>query len=107
VRSFRSLQVNLPADVLQWGLVEPLAVERLIAAEFALSRRDFAEAERIAAIFDHPAPVAYLPFLPQALSIRLSAARGLQAADLVKRYQERIKKLQIHDALTLGTQLRR
>ncbi|HKH84697.1 MAG TPA: protein kinase, partial [Gemmatimonadales bacterium] len=95
VRSFRSLQVNLPADVLQWGLVEPLAVERLIAAEFALSRRDFAEAERIAAIFDHPAPVAYLPFVPASLSIRLQAARGLQRSDLVERYEERLRRLQL------------
>ncbi len=107
VRKFRDIRFNVPADVLDWGLVEPLATERLVLAESALARRDFGEALQITGVFDHPAPVAYLPFLPQALSIRLQAARGLDQRDLVDRYQSRMRALQIHGALTLGAKVRR
>jgi hypothetical protein len=107
VRIFSALRFDVPAEVLEWGLVEPLAVERLVLAESALARRDFGEALRITGVFDHPAPVAYLPFIPQALSIRLQAARGLDQPDLVNRYQSRMRLLQIHGALTLGSKLHR
>jgi serine/threonine-protein kinase len=105
VRKFLGLRFNVPAEVLEWSLVEPLASERLVLAESALARREFGEALRITGVFDHPAPVAYLPFLPQALSIRLQAARGLDQRDLVDRYQSRMRSLQIHGALTLGAKL--
>ena len=107
VLKFRKLQFDVPAEVLQWGLVEPLAVERLVLAESALASRDFGEALRITGVFDHPAPVAYLPFLPQALSIRLQAARGLDQPVLVDRYQDRMRALQNHAPLTLGAQVGR
>jgi tetratricopeptide (TPR) repeat protein len=105
VRIFRELRLDVPAVVLEWGLVEPLAVERLVLAESALARRDFGEALRITSVFDHPAPVAYLPFLPQALSVRLQAARGLDQPELVNRYRSRMRLLRIHAELTLGAKL--
>jgi hypothetical protein len=107
VRKLHSLRFDVPADVLQWGLVEPLAMERMVLAESALTSRDYREALRITSVFDHPAPVAYLPFLPQALSVRLRAARGLDRPDLVNRYQSRMRSLQIHGALTLNSEFRK
>jgi len=107
VRIFRELRFDVPADVLQWGLVEPLATERLVLAQSALARRDYGEAMRITSLFDHPAPVAYLPFIPLALSVRMQAARALDRIDLVDRLQNRMRSLQIHGALTLGAQSRK
>ena len=84
-RAFGALRVNVPSDLLEWGLVEPLPIERLLLARLALARKDFAEADRIASVFSHPAPVAYLPFLPAAREVRRQAARGLRQQDLVAR----------------------
>ena len=81
-RRFGALRVNVPSDLLEWGLVEPLPIERLRLARLALARRDFAEANRIAAVFDHPAPVGFLPFIPAAREVRRRAAQGLGPADL-------------------------
>ncbi|HEX6408718.1 MAG TPA: hypothetical protein VFZ90_16145, partial [Gemmatimonadales bacterium] len=67
----------------------------------------YGEAMRITSLFDHPAPVAYLPFIPLALSVRMQAARALDRTDLVDRLQNRMRSLQIHGALTLGAQSRK
>jgi tetratricopeptide (TPR) repeat protein len=105
VRTFSELRLDVPAVTLEYGLVEPLAGERMVLAESALARRDFGDALRITSVFDHPAPVAYLPFLPQALAVRLQAARGLDRQDLVREYQDRMRQLQIHAGLTLGAKI--
>jgi tetratricopeptide (TPR) repeat protein len=102
VQSFRALRVDAPAEELQWDLVLPLAVQRLVLARFALSQGNFAEALRIAAAFDHPSPIAFLPFLPRALEIRLAAARALGKPDLVSRYEGRLRRLQHSDGIALG-----
>ncbi|MFL5492817.1 MAG: protein kinase domain-containing protein [Gemmatimonadales bacterium] len=94
-QTFRTLRVNVPAEALEWGLAEPMAVEHLVMARFALARGNFAEAHRIAGVFDHPAPIAYLPYLPAALEIRRRAAQGMGRPDLVRRYQERLRRLRI------------
>lgn len=102
VQSFRSLRVNVPADRLEWGLAEPLAAERIVLAKSALSRGDFAEALRVAAVFDHPAPIAYLPFIPVALHLRVRAAQALSRPDLVRNYQARLRQLQLPTRVDLG-----
>ena len=94
VRSFRTLRVNLPAGSLEWGLAEPLALERLVMAQFALARGNFSEAYLVATGFDHPAPVAYLPYLPRSLEIRMRAAEGMGRPDLAARAQARLRRLQ-------------
>jgi hypothetical protein len=75
-RTLGALRANVPSALLEWGLVEPLPVERLLLARLALARKDFAEADRIASVFSHPAPVAYLPFLPAARGVKRQATRG-------------------------------
>jgi hypothetical protein len=94
VSSFRGLRINATGDDLDWGLVEPLALERLVQAKLALDRDRFAEAQQIAADFDHPAPVAFLPFVSLGLSIRLRAAQELGQPDQIARYQSRLRRLQ-------------
>jgi eukaryotic-like serine/threonine-protein kinase len=84
-QGFEALRVNAPSELLEWGLVEPLPVERLRLAGVALARRDFAAADRIASVFGHPAPVAFLPFIPAAREVRMRAAQGLGRPNLAAR----------------------
>jgi tetratricopeptide (TPR) repeat protein len=103
VRSFRKLRINVPADALEWGLAEPMAVERMVMAQFALGRGDFAEAHRDAEMFDHPAPIAFLPYLPESLDIRMRAAQGMGRPDLVARYKARLRQLRLSEEIALGS----
>jgi hypothetical protein len=64
-------------DVLDWDVSESLAPERLLLAELSLARGQPAAAMAIAGIFDHPAPIVFLPFLPASLAIRRDAALAL------------------------------
>ncbi|HEY8256713.1 MAG TPA: protein kinase [Gemmatimonadales bacterium] len=90
---FRALRVTVPAEALEWGLAEPMALERLVIAQYALGHGDAAEAYLAAAGFDHPAPVAYLPYLPLSLDIRMRAAERMGRSDLVSRMQARLRRL--------------
>lgn len=101
LRHLEGLRVDAPFEAVEWGLVEPLPVERLVLARLALARGDFAQAQRIASAFDHPGPVAFLPFLPAALEIRLRAARALGRSDLVRRYEARLHRLQVPQVTAL------
>ena len=80
-------------DVLDWDLSESLAPERLLLAELQLARGRFAEALAVGGMFDHPAPVVFLPFLPASLAIREQAARALGRDDEAKRLHERLVAL--------------
>jgi hypothetical protein len=92
-RSFRALRINVPSVALEWGLAQPLAAERLLRAKVADERRDYVEADRIAGAFDHSSPIVFLPFLPDALSIRLRAARAMGRADLARQLEARLRRL--------------
>lgn len=98
----RRLRVDAPFEAVEWGLVESLAIERLLLAKLALARGDFAEALRSAGVFDHPGPVTFLSFIPAALDVRLRAARSLGRSDLVGRYQARIHRLQYPEMVAVG-----
>jgi serine/threonine protein kinase len=102
VQSFRKLRVTVPADALEWGLAEPLALERLVMAQFALAGGNFSEAYVVATGFDHPAPVAYLPYLPRSLEIRMRAAQAMGRPDLAARFQARLRRLQASSEVALS-----
>jgi hypothetical protein len=91
--SFRAMRVNVPAGKLEWELIEPLPLERLVLARNALAVGDAEQALRAASVFDHPSPIAYLPFLAAGLDLRLAAARRLGRRDLVARYESRLDRL--------------
>jgi serine/threonine protein kinase len=99
---FSSLRVNVPADQLEWDLSQPLPLERLLIARGALARDDPESAIRYATVFDHPAPVAYLPFVAASLDVRLEAAHRLGRRDLVGRFERRLARLQSDQEVTLG-----
>ena len=100
-RSFSALRVNAPSGDIEWGLVETLAAERLVLAEFACSHGHFAAADRVAAVFNHPAPIVFLAFLPAALAVRVCAAEGMGRPDLVKQYEAQLRRLQSDDRVAV------
>ena len=72
---------------------ESLAGERLALAELLLARGQFAEALRVASIFDSQTAVMYLIYLPASLSVRLRAAQALGKAALAERFRARLVAL--------------
>ncbi len=85
-------------EVLDWDLGEPLAPERLLVAQLLLARRQPEEGLSVATAFDHPTPVAFLPFLPASLALRRRAALELNREGDARRFQERLLALgQTHD----------
>jgi hypothetical protein len=62
---------------LDWDVGESLAADRLLLAELLLERGQAAEGMSVAAVFDHPAPAVFLPFLPASLTLRRRAALAL------------------------------
>jgi tetratricopeptide (TPR) repeat protein len=102
VRQFSDLRVEASAGSLEWGLIEPLPIERLVLAKAALEHGNFQQADQLARVFDHPSPVAFLPFIPLGLAIRLRSAQAMGHQDLVARYQYRLRQLQGPDVTALG-----
>jgi hypothetical protein len=90
---FRALTPDAPRDELAWDLGSALAVERLRWAELALARGEPAEAHGVAAVLEHPGPIAFLPFLPASLELRLRAARAMGRNDLANLYRGRLDRL--------------
>jgi hypothetical protein len=70
-----------------------LAPDRLLLAELLLARRQPREAIRTAAVFDHPVPAVFLPFLPASLELRRRAAEVLGAAGEAREYADRLTAL--------------
>jgi eukaryotic-like serine/threonine-protein kinase len=82
--------------VLDYGLVEPLAPERMLLAELLLARGDAEEAYRTAALFDHPGAAIFVPFVARSLELRARAARampGRQWAERARQAEERLNVL--------------
>jgi serine/threonine-protein kinase len=102
MRQFQGLRVDAATEDVEQGLMEPLAIERLLLARLALARGDFARAGDMAGTFDHAGPVTFLAFIPAALEIRLRAARALGRSDLVRRYKARLHRLQAPEVTALG-----
>lgn len=90
-------------DVLDWDVSESLAPERLLLAELSLARGQPAAAMAIAGIFDHPAPVVFLPFLPASLAIRREAALALGRKHDAQRFHARLVALGHTGDVTSGS----
>jgi hypothetical protein len=80
-------------DHLEQDLAEPAAGERLLLAELLLARGDPGAARSAAAILDHPAPTAFLPFLSASLELRRRAAMALGDGREARALQERLLAL--------------
>jgi tRNA A-37 threonylcarbamoyl transferase component Bud32 len=93
ISCLRALSPTARRDSLVGDFAEPLAVERALLADLLLARGEFEEAHWVAAIFDHPAPLVFLPFLGRSLEVRLRAAEALGWEDRAARYRERLRAL--------------
>jgi serine/threonine-protein kinase len=85
---------------LAWDLTYPLAPERMLLARLLLARGDYAEAERVASAFDHQEPIAFLPYLPASLMVRLRAARAL-GRGATETYRNRLRQLGWSDSAAM------
>jgi serine/threonine-protein kinase len=93
IARLRALTPTARRDSLATELPEPLAVERMLLADLLLARGEFEEAHWVAAVFDHPGPLMFLPFLGRSLEVRLRAAEALGWEDRADRYRERLRAL--------------
>ena len=80
-------------EEVDWALGESLAPDRLLLAELLLARGAPREAIATATIFDHPAPITFLPYLPASLVLRRRAALALGREGEARRYEERLAAL--------------
>jgi hypothetical protein len=99
IERLRSLIPISPRGELAYGFAEPLPVARLELARLLLATGNLEEAHRVAAGFDHPQPIVFLPFLPESLLIRKRAAEGMNRPQLALEYQARLEALGRSDLL--------
>jgi serine/threonine protein kinase/tetratricopeptide (TPR) repeat protein len=99
VALFESLRPVSDRISLAQQLPDALAPSRLRLAEIYLARGEFVRAHDAAAVFDHPEPAVFIPFVPRSLQIRLEAAAGMGNAELVEEYTRRLRRLGRGDLL--------
>ena len=99
ISAFQRLAPRVPSDSLNWSQELPLAVERIVLARLLLDRGQHAAAIETAALFDHPAPMVYVAFIPASLSIRLRAAEQSGRTADAERYRTRLRNLQAGGAM--------
>jgi hypothetical protein len=75
--TLRGLNPAFPPNVLDYGLVEPLAPERLLLAELLLATGKPSQAYDAAEILDHPGAAIFVPFVAKSLVVRVRAAEAL------------------------------
>jgi serine/threonine-protein kinase len=94
--ALQSLDPAFGRVLLDYGLVEPLAPERMLLAELLLADGEAEEAYRTAALFDHPGAAIFVPFVARSLELRARAARampGREWAERARNAEERLEML--------------
>lgn len=93
IQMLYSLGSTARRDSLEWQPGESLPSEHLLLARLLFDTGRFDEAIQVASVFDHPAPIIYLAYLPTSLSLRYRAAEALGKSRLATRYRERLLQL--------------
>jgi len=99
IRRLQALAPTARRDSLSRELSEALPVERLLLARLLLARGQRAEALSVAAAFDQPEPVVYLPFVAASLAVRVRAAEALGLTAVAARARTRLLALGRSDLL--------
>jgi hypothetical protein len=81
------------ADSLNAEFGLSLPVERLRLAEVLCARGRYEQCLNAAAVFDHPGPLIFMPFLPASLVLRHRAAVRLRLDDLASELRTRLDRL--------------
>jgi fermentation-respiration switch protein FrsA (DUF1100 family) len=92
--------VGPPVEI-GWRPWEPLAGEWLELARLRLAQGDNEGALRVASVFDHAQPIAYLPYVPASLAIRARAAKALGRPVLTEQFSRRLSALDRSDLLAV------
>ena len=93
VARLRDVFASAPQSDLDWGIGASLAPDRLLLARLLLAQGQPREAMLAAGVFDHPVPIAFLPFLPASLELRRRAAKQLGEPREARRYEARLAAL--------------
>jgi serine/threonine protein kinase len=96
-----------PGADLEWQFGDALPVERLLLARLLLAKGRYRESARAASVFDHPAPVIFLPFTGESLRIRYSAALAIEAASAADSARARLTALGRVDIIDAVSSARR
>jgi hypothetical protein len=89
---YRQLLARPAAGVLDWDLRAPYPGERLAMARLELARGEIQRALADGAVFDGQ-PMAFLPFLPASLELRITALDRLGHPDQARRLRRRLELL--------------
>lgn len=101
LRLLRGLDPSFPASILDYGLVQPLAPERVLLAELLLAGGEAEEAYRAAEILDHPGAAMFVPFVAKSLALRIRAAEALPGRHWAPRAREARQRLEALGRLDL------
>ncbi len=94
LRTLESLAPAVPQYDLMWEALASLPLERLLRVRLLLGRGRPAEALRVAAAFDHPAPIVNLMLLQESLRLRREAALSMDSLSLADDFTVRLEALQ-------------
>jgi len=75
---------------LAWAFPGPAGEERLLLARLLLARRQYSEAAKVAEVFDHQEPMAFLAYVPASLEIRAASARGMGEGQAAAGFEARL-----------------
>ncbi len=86
---------------LEWDVVRPRGLDRLILARLLLARGEARRALETASVLDSPRPL-FLLYVPASLRLRLQAAEALDDAELAARFRARLAALSASVSLTVS-----
>jgi hypothetical protein len=98
------LTPSAPRAELTWQPWEALAGERLVLAELLLAQRRFAAADSVAAELENHRAVAFLPFLPAGLRVRIRAAEAMGNRALAEQVRRRLESFRSGSAGPIAPQ---
>ena len=93
LEAFTNLIPSVRSANWDWGLADPLPVERLRYARLLLETGQYEEAIDVASVFDSPAATIFPPFVPASLAIRYAAARAARLTREERQFRERLERL--------------
>jgi len=90
IANLRSARAMGTSGDLAWTFTAPAADERMLLAQLLLARHDYAGATKLAEVFDHQEPMAFLAYVPASLEIRAASARGLGEGRVAADFETRL-----------------
>ncbi len=87
-------------DLLAWNFTAPHPLDRLLLAQLHLAKEQWRQVIAAASVFDHSAPIVYLPFLAPSLELRYRAAVRAGDRPLEREYRRRLEALGRRDLIT-------